>query len=351
MVFKLVRVDSTDPCKIKLPVGKHDIGRGKFLFENEYDNKVSRNHAELLVTDDEVTLTALHSNPCFYMKKQHKSVQVLNKDSCIVLGCGDKFGILPHIYWYELIFCSQLPEDAESAKDNKKEGESVEKEADNEDLSKEVNFEPNETKAQEGGQSSPSTLERDSPTQLYEWRKSPSHDCEEKAEDQDEKAQSPLKRPISPNNGDGEEIKKVKTDDDNADEAGPSNGASTSDDKDDNGPVRERCMYGASCYRKNLQHRAQYSHPADADWPAAERRACAFGAACRRRDPRHRRDCAHPPAPPPRDAPLQRDGRGRQFVERYGNIFYINAHTVNFYDDHFQVEDSDGDSVDYDYEF
>ncbi|XP_037294778.1 aprataxin and PNK-like factor isoform X4 [Manduca sexta] len=224
MVFKLVRVDSTDPCKIKLPVGKHDIGRGKFLFENEYDNKVSRNHAELLVTDDEVTLTALHSNPCFYMKKQHKSVQVLNKDSCIVLGCGDKFGILPHIYWYELIFCSQLPEDAESAKDNKKEGESVEKEADNEDLSKEVNFEPNETKAQEGGQSSPSTLERDSPTQLYEWRKSPSHDCEEKAEDQDEKAQSPLKRPISPNNGDGEEIKKVKTDDDNADEAGPSNG-------------------------------------------------------------------------------------------------------------------------------
>ncbi|XP_037302553.1 uncharacterized protein LOC119192927 isoform X1 [Manduca sexta] len=98
------------------------LGEANFPFENEYDNKVSRNHAELLVTDDEVTLTALHSNPCFYMKKQHKSVQVLNKDSCIVLGCGDKFGILPHIYWYELIFCSQLPEDAESAKDNKKEG-------------------------------------------------------------------------------------------------------------------------------------------------------------------------------------------------------------------------------------
>ncbi|XP_037302796.1 aprataxin and PNK-like factor, partial [Manduca sexta] len=215
--------------------------------ENEYDNKVSRNHAELLVTDDEVTLTA---------------------------------------YVHPLIFYAADPEkDAESAKDNKKEGESVEKEADNEDLSKEVNFEPNET-AQEGGQSSPSTLG--------------------KSQDQDEKAQSPLKRPISPNNGDGEEIKKVKTDDDNADEAGPSNGASTSDDKNDNGPVRERCMYGASCYRKNLQHRAQYSHPADADWPAAERRACAFGAACRRRDPRHR---ALPAPAPPRDAAAARRTR------------------------------------------
>lgn len=42
---------------------------------------------------------------------------------------------------------------------------------------------------------------------------------------------------------------------------------------------------------------------------------------------------------------------GMQLVQRHGNTFYINAHTVNFYDDHFQVEDSDGDSVDYDYEF
>lgn len=40
-----------------------------------------------------------------------------------------------------------------------------------------------------------------------------------------------------------------------------------------------------------------------------------------------------------------------QVVQRHGNVFYINARSVNFYDDHFQVEDSDGDSVDYDYEF
>ncbi|RVE46172.1 hypothetical protein evm_009176 [Chilo suppressalis] len=71
-----------------------------------------------------------------------------------------------------------------------------------------------------------------------------------------------------------------------------------------------------------------------------------LGAACRRRDQRHWRDHDHPQgARPPNDNP------GMQVVQRHGNTFYINANTVNFYDDHFEVMDSDGDSVDYDYEF
>lgn len=40
-----------------------------------------------------------------------------------------------------------------------------------------------------------------------------------------------------------------------------------------------------------------------------------------------------------------------QLVHRHGNVFYINAQAVNFYDDHFQVVDSDDNSVDFDYEF
>lgn len=42
---------------------------------------------------------------------------------------------------------------------------------------------------------------------------------------------------------------------------------------------------------------------------------------------------------------------GMQVVQRHGNTYYINAHTVNFYDDHFEALDSDGESVDFDYEF
>lgn len=38
-------------------------------------------------------------------------------------------------------------------------------------------------------------------------------------------------------------------------------------------------------------------------------------------------------------------------VERFGNVIYVNANIVNFHDDHFEVVDDDGDSVDHDYEF
>lgn len=38
-------------------------------------------------------------------------------------------------------------------------------------------------------------------------------------------------------------------------------------------------------------------------------------------------------------------------VQRRGNTFYVYAHTVNFYDDHLEAVDSDGESVDFDYEF
>lgn len=42
---------------------------------------------------------------------------------------------------------------------------------------------------------------------------------------------------------------------------------------------------------------------------------------------------------------------GMRVVQRRGQVFYINAHSVHFHDDHYAVEDDDGDSVDYDYEF
>jgi hypothetical protein len=32
---------------------------------------------------------------------------------------------------------------------------------------------------------------------------------------------------------------------------------------------RHRCMYGAGCYQKGIQHRNQFSHPSDLDWEEA----------------------------------------------------------------------------------
>ena len=36
-------------------------------------------------------------------------------------------------------------------------------------------------------------------------------------------------------------------------------------------PPRPRCQYGIKCYRHSAEHKAEYSHPGDADWPRCER--------------------------------------------------------------------------------
>ncbi|XP_026733730.1 aprataxin and PNK-like factor isoform X3 [Trichoplusia ni] len=374
MVFKLIRID--DQCsssKIQLSTGVHVIGRGKFLHNDDTDKRVSRNHAELEVTDDAVTLKALHQNPCFFIKKDTDKKELLQQDCTVSLYHGDRFGLIPNHFWYEVLNCpSQGGEETPIVDEVTKEvrikeardvgaSETEENSADTRDSAKDseetIQFENNEEDADQNCSCSPSIMNNDQePTEEYEVPLDPD-------------AKTPLKRSNSFRETSPIDVKKVKTEPDDgvdtgASVAGPSNGQASSDsdskDKDDaspakpDRPARERCLYGANCYRRNPQHLSQFSHPADADWGAGARGACPYGRACRRRDPRHWDAHTHPPGarPPAPHAPHAQARRpGIQMVERHGNVFYINAHSVNFYDDHFQVEDSDGDSVDYDYEF
>ncbi|XP_021204479.1 aprataxin and PNK-like factor isoform X4 [Bombyx mori] len=371
MEFKLVRIDTSEPQKIDLPEGTHIIGRGKFIVNDAEDMRVSRNHAEIEVTDTCVILKSLHQNPCFYIDKLSNSKRTLTQNNAQLLCNGDKFGILPDTYWFELIWCSSdvMKNDVTSNSTP----------ADNKEI-------PNELRAtQEYNLNETNGLqetveEGEAPQTLKE------QSLEKQSESPQKSSQDEIvgKRSITSedcNNSSESKRLKIKNEEESGDEArghedssvaGPSCDQHVSilqkkrrkEEQNDNGEVkdqntsqnsnhdgaqgikspRERCMYGANCYRRNPQHAALYSHPRDADWTPAPR--CRYGERCTRRDPRHRRDYLHPaPAPAPADPP------GMQLVQRHGNTFYINAHTVNFYDDHFQVEDSDGDSVDYDYEF
>ncbi|XP_052750021.1 aprataxin and PNK-like factor isoform X2 [Galleria mellonella] len=394
MVFKLVRTDSEDPYKIQLDVGTHLIGRGKFL--NCDDKRISRNHGELQVDEDTVIIKALHQNPCFYLKKGIEETQILRQNCTVNLYNGDKFGMLPDSCWYEVLYCTNsdvskhTPEqEVDECDKYTANTELVDDGIDNNDDS----IEPR-VRSDEGDMpDSPSLLAtvQQSVSNLQTQEQStrdeitPTDDEVTPTDDEvtnkknngtDHHAndENPIKRSHSPTpGGDDDLAKKVKIEGDIKQEvddikqetddvqAGPSNDqmdASGSHNKKTPSPspakplipqLRERCMYGANCYRKNPQHKAQFSHPADTDWGAGERGQCPWGRTCRRRDPRHWQMHDHPPGtqppPPPHAQP------GMQVVQRHGNIFYINAHAVNFYDDHFQVEDSDGDSVDFDYEF
>lgn len=50
----------------------------------------------------------LHQNPCFYIKKGLKETEILRQNNTITLCNGDKFGLLPDAYWFEVLFCSNL---------------------------------------------------------------------------------------------------------------------------------------------------------------------------------------------------------------------------------------------------
>ncbi|XP_049884686.1 aprataxin and PNK-like factor isoform X2 [Pectinophora gossypiella] len=106
MVFRLVRIDTEEPCKIVLPSGKHLMGRGKLL---ECDDKrVSRKHGEIEVNNDAISIKALHQNPCFYIKKSSEEIVILKLNCVVSLYNGDKFGLLPNSYWYEIFHCTDL---------------------------------------------------------------------------------------------------------------------------------------------------------------------------------------------------------------------------------------------------
>ncbi|XP_050352033.1 aprataxin and PNK-like factor isoform X3 [Nymphalis io] len=387
MTIKLVRVDASNCTKIQLGHGEHIIGRGKLLDCN--DKRISREHGELLIDDSTVTIKALHLNPCFFKLKDSKGTEILQLGSSKILNNGDRFGLLPDDFWYEIIYCPEgedfgrsdseknteeysladaVPSDSHTLNSNKIKVDGLHASNINNDdtynnssrpespsllsMHNDDTIQVNQNKPVSNNNKpvQPKDTEPNSSNSLQ------NHSDEEKTENGDESSEkSPsIKRSHSPDSYDVKKFKtvnvvvKVEPDDVRPGPSDTAAGGNVNDDaasRDKPNRQRERCIYGVNCYRRNPQHLAQFSHPRDADWGAGERGECPYGAACRKADARHWRCHDHPPGtlPPPR--------AGVQVVERRGNVFIINAQTVNFYDDHFEVEDTDGDSVDYDYEF
>ncbi|XP_043272528.1 aprataxin and PNK-like factor isoform X2 [Venturia canescens] len=59
-------------------------------------------------------------------------------------------------------------------------------------------------------------------------------------------------------------------------------------------PQRNKCAYGSRCYRRNSDHRRQFSHPGDPDYDIPDTRPeCPYGIKCYRKNPQHKRDFKH----------------------------------------------------------
>ncbi|XP_054012079.1 aprataxin and PNK-like factor [Hylaeus anthracinus] len=57
---------------------------------------------------------------------------------------------------------------------------------------------------------------------------------------------------------------------------------------------REKCKYGKKCYRRNLQHKAEFCHPEDPDYDIPDdRKECPYGMQCYRKNLQHTMEYKH----------------------------------------------------------
>ncbi|XP_023953941.1 aprataxin and PNK-like factor isoform X2 [Bicyclus anynana] len=394
MFLELVRIDGKYHCKIQIRPGEHVIGRDRLLVCG--DKRMAHDHMKLNVNDDSLTITALHKNPCFY-KEGIKETQILEQNNTVTLHNGDSFGLLPGTFWYKVVFCSVL--DTSNNCECEQNTEEFCVENNNRTTSSETNSDETNTcdfNSDQGFDTETSNIQSSSliapesndltqglntdPTMQSASDKSGESSAispkkQEPELQNDPNLQNDANVPTGPNlrndpsipndpavspnivnsnkrshSQDNIDVKKIKIEpvevktERSDDISGPSlnrdqgtqtaNGVNAATSTNNPPLRRERCMYGANCY----------SHPRDADWGPGERGVCPYGDACVKTDPRHWRDHEHPPGKLPPPPP------GVQVVHRHGNVFYINAQSVYFYDDHFRVEDTDGGSGDFNYE-
>ncbi|KAF7281406.1 hypothetical protein GWI33_004788 [Rhynchophorus ferrugineus] len=98
-IFSLDDVDFRNII-VSLSNGSHIIGRGELL--NVNDKRVSRKHAQIDITDDAVTLTSTHQNPCFIKASQSSNLTILKQNERHELSSGDQFALLPDNYWFKI---------------------------------------------------------------------------------------------------------------------------------------------------------------------------------------------------------------------------------------------------------
>ncbi|KAG5315664.1 APLF factor, partial [Pseudoatta argentina] len=92
-----------------------------------------------------------------------------------------------------------------------------------------------------------------------------------------------------------DQIEEVPSNNPQSPVAMPQDQASTSNS---NRVPREKCRYGAQCYRKNPNHKNNYSHPDDLDYDEVDNREkCPYGVKCYRKNPQHKTQFKHTSAP------------------------------------------------------
>ncbi|XP_062702539.1 uncharacterized protein LOC109411869 isoform X1 [Aedes albopictus] len=305
MAIQLVLFDCEKQVDIPVPSAEIVIGRDSILQCD--DKRISRQHG--IIKHDgaqagrTIQITSTHANPIF-LRTSDQVLDILTKDLTATLRHGEKFALLPDQYWFEVRF--RDTEDTAEAEEAVSSSSAANPEEETSGVE--------EVGATGGGTIRVRTMEEvnNAAVAVAEQRVLPDwmgggsgekRKNEDDSEDSSKKARS-------------EEVPAVKADPDSAEASTsqqkpqPSSAADQEAGKtaikketadSTSSPLRPSCEFGIRCYRRTLEHRAQFAHPNDSDYrrptfPAAPSDAphCPYGATCYRRNPQHFRDFQHP---------------------------------------------------------
>ncbi|RZC35682.1 aprataxin and PNK-like factor, partial [Asbolus verrucosus] len=324
MFVKIFKLGEEEDVITVFPLGTHAVGRGPVL-QN-------------------------HINPCFLKVAGSKTVTILTKDSSSPLNDGDTFALLPDLFWFKVkvVAEEEASDSTQDEKETKNEHAPKRHLDDVEEETSEKRTKLDETKQDridESATTSDANVQAMNAIKIEEEEENKpttsddnlqANNVVETKEENSFKEESTDDAARNEHTVDSNQELKMEPD---LAQANNGTDASTSDTKAK--LKRERCWYGARCYRKNPVHRQEFTHPGDSDFesdPDDNRPTCSFGAACYRKNKDHRRDYKHPPRQPP-----NKKKRTRKKVDR------LNA--VDFDDDLSEVSEDpfavDGDSDEY----
>ncbi|XP_044265588.1 aprataxin and PNK-like factor [Tribolium madens] len=297
----------------RFSLGAHILGRGPVLQCN--DKRVSRNHATLEVTQDHVRLTSIHVNPCFLKAAESKTLTILSKDSSTQLNNGDSFAFLPEDYWFKIQIVHEDLNDSTHNDANKSDAVvkrphetceeevppdkkiKIEENAVNEEVQMEITNEIDVTDSEVKVKPSASNKTEENEVNEVQMEITNEIDVTDSEVKVEPSASTSIQdEEISSNVPEDEEKEQTSKEIKKEDPEGEN--PSTSSPR----LRRERCWYGAQCYRKNPAHREEFTHPGDSDFesdPEDNRPTCSYGASCYRKNKDHRRNYKHPSRQPP----------------------------------------------------
>ena len=304
-MVELIRQDGNVIVNLIIEAGETILGRGPLLKIEA--TSISRQHAKILVDDKRVVLTCLHKNPIMVKKVDWKE---LGKDEQIGLQDEDEFKFLENDCHFKVRLrggnSRRSPiEGSESKPETKKRKLPVWMSSPASPSPKiKRSYDKIISADKENGVPTcifdAAELEDSSPPMIPSPSLKDSHTNSEVTENFNNSDLGALE--VAPDR---------KNHDDMVDNGGRlDNNTRWNGRKDRSSIVRQSCVYGSSCYRKNPAHRAQEAHPEDSDYddPAGnptddeddDRPECEFGTACYRKNPDHKKQFKHCNRPQPK---------------------------------------------------